>query len=191
MGTNTALDAHVAQVLERIGEIARSLRWKQAVDSGLSPLQIRILEFLADHRSERTGVARLADELQMSRPTISDSVKLLDERGLLVRKVDRTDGRSHALVLTAAGRKNAASSTPLNDAMARMDKATKEALLLGLMGVLESLFRSEEVQVQRMCFTCAHYAGDRRTKHRCLLLEKSLKVAELRTDCGEHELSTL
>ena len=190
MEKDPGLDAHLAQVLERIGEVARALRWKQAVDADLSPLQIRILGFLGDHSGEGVGVARLAMELQVSRPTISDSVNLLAERKLVLRKADKSDGRSHALVLTAAGRKNAASAAPMNDALADLDGSRKEALLLGLMSLLEQLFRSGEVQVQRMCFTCAHYRGDRKTKHRCLLLEKTLKVAELRTDCVEHELTT-
>jgi len=188
MEKNPGLDAHLAQVLERIGEVARALRWKQAVDADLSPLQIRILGFLGDHEVEGVGVARLAEELQVSKPTISDSVNLLSDRKLLVRKADKHDARSHALQLTASGRKHASVDTPLKDAVAALSQEQKEHLLLGLMGVLGSLFRSEEVQVQRMCFTCAHYEGDRKTKHRCLLLEKTLKVAELRTDCVEHEL---
>ena len=189
MEKDPGLDAHLAQVLERIGEVTRALRWEQAVDVGLSPLQLRILGFLVSHADEGVGVARLAAELQVSRPTISDSVNLLAERKLVVRKADKNDGRSHALVLTAAGRKHAMIATPMNDAIAQLDAPRKEALLLGLMSVLESLFRSEEVQVQRMCFTCAHYEGDRKAKHKCLLLEKRLSVAELRTDCVEHELA--
>ncbi|MCB0769581.1 MAG: MarR family transcriptional regulator [Flavobacteriales bacterium] len=187
MGKNAELDTHVAQVLERIGEIARSLRWKQAGESGLSLLQIRILGFLNAHKGERIGVARLAEELQVSKPTISESVKLLDERGLVLRKAGNGDGRSHALVLSERGRKYATEATPMIDTLSQLDTSTKEALLLGLMGVLEALFRSEEVQVQRLCFTCLHYQGDRRTKHKCLLLDRVLKVAELRSDCPEHE----
>jgi len=181
-------DVHLAQVLERIGEVARALRWKQAVEEGLSPLQIRIMGFLVEHADEGIGVGRLAEELMVSKPTISDSVKLLADHKFIVRKPDKTDARAHALHLTTAGKKHAMAGTPLDAAVAGLMPKDKEALLVGLMGVLESLFRKEAVQVQRMCFTCAHYKGDRDTKHRCLLLEKSLKVAELRTDCAEHEV---
>ena len=104
MSSTPELDAHLAQVLERIGEVARALRWKQAVEEGLSPLQIRIMGFLADHADESIGVARLAEELLVSKPTISDSVKLLADRKFLIRKPDKSDARSHALQLTGAGR---------------------------------------------------------------------------------------
>lgn len=186
MQATPELDAHLAQALERIGEVARALRWKQAVEEGLSPLQIRILGFLAHHGDEGIGVARLAEELMVSKPTISDSVRLLADRRMIVRKADKRDARSHALHLTAAGNRHVSAGTPMDDAVAELSREHKEALLTGLMGVLEALFRKEAVHVQRMCFTCKYYQGDRTVDHQCHLLEKSLPVAELRTDCVEH-----
>lgn len=185
------LDLHLAQVLERVGEISRALRWKQATESDLSILQLRILGFVNDHALEHVGVARLAEELQMSKPTISDSVKVLTDRNLLARKPDKLDGRSHTLKLTAAGKKCMAGTTPLDVAVSDLPKASKEALLLSLLGVLESLFANGGMHVQRMCWTCQHYKGDRKNQHRCLLLEKTLAIAELRTDCPEHALRVM
>jgi len=189
MSSPSELDAHLAQVLERIGEVGRALRWKQAVEEGLSPLQIRILGYLAQHAKEGVGVGRLAEELLVSKPTISDSVKLLAERKFVVREPDKNDARSHALHLTALGKRHVTAGTPMDAAIAELSPKRKEVLLLGLMAVLESLFRKESVQMQRMCFTCKHYRGDRKGKHHCLLLEKTLQVAELRTDCAEHEVA--
>ncbi|MBK8613847.1 MAG: MarR family transcriptional regulator [Flavobacteriales bacterium] len=185
--TDVALDAHLAQLLERIGEVARALRWQQATDAGLSPLQIRILGFVAEHAGEAVGVARLADEFQVSRPTVSDSVALLVERSLLLRKPDPHDGRSHALRLSAEGRRVLPTGGPFTESLATLPLHERESLLLGLMRLLEALLSRGDVQVQRMCWTCAHYNGDRRGRHRCLLLRKDLAVAELRTDCPEHE----
>ena len=182
-----ALDAHLARLLERIGEVARALRWQQATGAGLSPLQIRILGFVSDHPGEPVGVARLAEELQVGRPTVSDSVALRVERGLLLRKPDPHDGRSHALRLTAAGRRWLPAGGPFTEALATLPLHERETLLLALMRLLASLLESGDVQVQRMCWTCAHYRGDRKGRHHCQLLGTDLAVAELRTDCPEHE----
>ena len=182
------MDLHLAQLLERVGEVGRALRWKRAAESDLSPLQLRILGFIHDHPNETVGVARLADELQVSRPTISDSVKVLADRNLLLRKADKHDGRSHALKLSAKGKKRAADASPLVDSVAGLSAASKEAMLLSLLGILENLFRSGDLHVQRMCWTCVHYDGDRMDQHRCRLLEKTLAIVELRTDCPEHRL---
>ncbi|MBL7952637.1 MAG: MarR family transcriptional regulator [Flavobacteriales bacterium] len=185
-GTNADLDKHLAALLERVGEVARALRWQQASDTDLTPLQLRIMGFIADHPDEGIGVARLADELQIKRPTISESVTLLVDKGMLLRMADPRDGRSHALRVTAKARRMMRGPAPLDDTMADLAPATKEQLLLGLMHVLHGLSTEGKLQVQRMCWTCKHYKGDRKARHACLLLERKLAIAELRTDCPEH-----
>lgn len=187
LATVDPLNAHLARLLERIGEVSRAMRWEEATGSGFSPLQLRILGFVADHAGQAVGVARLAEELQVTKPTVSDSVKLLVDRGLLARKADAHDGRSHTLHLTAAGRRHLPIAGPFTAALAALPVQEREALLLGLMRLLEALLASGDVQVQRMCWTCAHYRGDRNTSHHCMLLRKDLSLAELRTDCPEHE----
>ena len=181
------LNAHLARLLERFGEVSRALRWQESLGSGLSPLQLRILGFVADHVGQPVGVARLADELQVTRPTVSDSVKLLVDRGLLLRRADPLDGRSHALRLTATGRRHLPAGEPFAPALATLPLEERETLLLALMRLLEALLASGEVQVQRMCWTCSQYRGDRDRRHHCLLLERDLGIAELRTDCAEHK----
>ena len=76
---------------------------------------------------------------------------------------------------------------PFTESLATLPLHERESLLLGLMRLLEALLSRGDVQVQRMCWTCAHYDGDRKEHHRCLLLKKTLKVRELRTDCAEYE----
>lgn len=181
----TSVDEHLALVLERLGEVARAMRWQQASEAGLSALQLRILGFIAAH--PEVGVARLADELQIGRPTVSESVKALVEQGLVERRPDPNDGRGHVLRLKPAGRRPARNAAPLTDAMGGLSDARKKALLLASMQLLEGLVSSGDVQVQRMCWTCKHYKGDRDKRHHCLLLRKDLAVQELRTDCSEHE----
>lgn len=183
----TGLDEHLAQVLERIGEVSLAMRRKQATD--LSPLQLRILDFVNAHSEEQVGVARLSEELQVSKPTISDSVKLLVERKRLERKVDALDARAHKLKITSVGKKELTANSPLDQAIAGLSGPGKEAMMLGLLGVLEGLFNSGDLNVQRMCWTCRYYDGNKKNEHRCLLLEKSLGISELRTDCAEHELA--
>lgn len=184
----TPTDAHIAKVLERIGEVALALRRGTGMAQDLSALQLRVLGFVADRGTEPVGVALLADALQISRPTASDSVRVLVERGFLLRRPDPADGRSHALRLTAIGRKAAAHAraTPLRDALGLLPQADKEGTLIALMRVLEALVHSGDVRVQRLCFTCKHYQGDKRSKHRCLLMRTDMTVAELRTDCPDH-----
>jgi DNA-binding MarR family transcriptional regulator len=185
-GRDVDLERHLAAVLERIGEVSRALRWRQAVGVELTPLQLRVLGFIAEHAGERTGVARLAEELQVSRPTISACVSLLVAKGLLLRRRDTHDGRSHSLRLSASAQRRAHEGSPLLSGLASLDPQAKEGLMMALMQVLLRLTREGKVQVQRMCWTCVHYTGDRAGQHGCSLLQRKLSVRELRTDCPEH-----
>ena len=180
-------DERLALLLERLGEVARAQRWKQATDAGLSPLQLRILGFIAAHPEQQVGVAILADELRIGRPTVSESVKTLVEQGYLDRRAGGGDGRSHSLHLRAAGRRHVRGAIPLAAAVATLPEARKKELLIAAMQVLEQLVQRGEVPVPRMCWTCHNYRGDRAKRHHCLLLGKDLAISELRTDCPEHE----
>lgn len=51
------------------------------------------------------GVSGLAEREQTSRPTMSEHVKRLETRGLLVRDAHAEDGRRMGLFLTPAGRR--------------------------------------------------------------------------------------
>ncbi|MBS1583244.1 MAG: winged helix-turn-helix transcriptional regulator [Bacteroidetes bacterium] len=190
-GTSGPLDRHIAAILERIGEVARADRWRQAAGTETTPLQARVLAFIGGHPHEGIGVARLAQELQVSRPTVSDCVKVLVEKGLLKRIADPRDARSHALVLSPKGRRHQAAIAPdpLDRSITGLGTADKEALLLHLMQVLRNLFTQGTIDVQRMCWTCAHYRGDRKGEHRCALLGIVMKPKDLRTDCPEHQLA--
>ncbi|MBK9514781.1 MAG: hypothetical protein IPO05_14405 [Flavobacteriales bacterium] len=75
---------------------------------------------------------------------------------------------------------------PFTESLATLPLHERESLLLGLMRLLEALLSRGDVQVQRMCWTCAHYNGDRRGRHRSCCYGR-IAVAELRTDCPEHE----
>jgi DNA-binding MarR family transcriptional regulator len=192
MGTPTPdhlLDRHLAAVLERIGELARAERWREAGELELTPLQSRIMGFVAHHDEGSVGVARVATELQLSRPTISDSVTLLVSKGLLLRRPDPRDGRRHFLKLSAKARRTWQEGSPLDGAVSALNERSKEGLLMGLMQVLHRLSAEGTVHVQRMCWTCLHYKGDRDREHHCLLLRKAMAVRDLRTDCSEHQLA--
>lgn len=183
------MDRHLAAVLERIGEVARAERWREAAELELTPLQARIMGLVAAHEEGAVGVVRIATELQLSRPTISDSVALLVSKGLLLRRPDPHDGRRHFLKLSAKARRTLHVGSPLDVAVSGLNDRSKEGLFLGLMHVLHRLSTEGTVQVQRMCWTCVHYNGDRERKHRCLLLQKALAIGDLRSDCSEHELA--
>ena len=91
--------------LERISEVFRALLWQHAKTIGLSPIQIQLLIFIAYHKQELCNVSHLAKEFNVTKPTISDAVKVLYAKELVQKEYSITDSRSYVILLTANGTK--------------------------------------------------------------------------------------
>ena len=166
------------------------LLWGKAKVLGISPIQIQILVFVQFHGDEKCKVSYLAQEFCLTKPTISEAVKSLEQKGFIERQTEIMDTRSHTIHLTEAG-KSAVSQTahfanPMLGSLAKIPSTEKGILLEQLLGVIGQLQRAGIISMQRMCFSCRFYqkTGE---GHFCRLLNKSLKNSELRVDCVEFE----
>lgn len=184
------VESKIVVALERVATAFRVLLWNEGRTHGLSPIQVQLLLFLRFHPRERCKVSVLAQEFNLTKATISESVRALELKGLVHKQVDPADGRSQVIGLAPAGRKAAAHAADFAQAieqpLAGLPAAEKEAVLAGLLKLIRTLNQAGVITVQRMCLTCAHHAlvdGG----HYCKLLNAPLRAAELRVDCPEHE----
>ncbi len=183
-------DLKIIASFERLSEGFRVLLWEKAKVLGISPIQIQILIFIQFHGDEKCKVSYLAQEFCMRKPTISEAVKSLEQKGFIERKTETTDSRSHTIHLTKAGKsvvaKTASFANPMLGSIAEIPFAQKDILLEQLLGVIGQLQRAGIISVQRMCFSCRFYQKNE-DGHFCQFLMASLKNRELRLDCGEFE----
>lgn len=183
-------DLKIIASLERLGEGFRVLLWEKAKVLGISPIQIQILIFAQFHSDEKCKVTYLAQEFSLTKPTISEAVKSLEQKGFIERKTEILDSRSHTIHLTEAGKlavaQTAHFANPMLDSLAKTPSTEKGDLLEQLLSVIEHLQRAGIISMQRMCFSCRFYQknGER---HFCQFLNKPLDNSELRVDCREFE----
>ena len=186
-----SLDDKIVVALEKFSEVFRVLLWGAAKENDLSPIQLQILLFLDFHAPHQRKVAYLAREFNLTKATISDAVKTLINKGLVVKETDTSDSRSFFLNLTAKGEttanKIAGFSGELQAAVAGMDAQDKENLFRLLFALIQSLRQKGVISLQRMCFNCRYYKGDKGEKHFCQFLKVPLAKNDLRVDCPEHE----
>ncbi len=183
------MESKIVVSLERISEAFRVLLWEESKEHGLSPIQLQILIFLLFHTGEKCKVSHLAKEFNLTRPTISDSVKVLSEKGLIGKTSDREDSRSYTISLTTTGKAIARNASlfasQIEKPLADLSLQQKEILLISLMQLIHSLNQAGIITPQRMCYTCQYYrsAGG---GHYCNLLQLPLRNEDLRVDCPEH-----
>jgi DNA-binding MarR family transcriptional regulator len=187
-------DSKIVASLERISQAFRVLLWQESKEYALTPIQVQVLIFLHFHSEEKCKVSYLAAEFNMTKATISDTVKTLEQKGLIEKVSEPEDTRSYRMYLTEKGRsiaqKTAMFSKAIYNPIAQIPEAEKEKLLLHLLGVIRHLQQAGIITIQRMCFSCKFYRyTDSNQVHYCKLLNQVLEPVSLRVDCPEHQPS--
>jgi DNA-binding MarR family transcriptional regulator len=151
-----------------------------------------VLVRLASDPPARRRIGVLADELDVTHPTVSDAVAVLRRKGL----VDRDPGsRKAALSLSARGRAVAAGLADWDqrtrDELGDLPVDDKQAALGLLLDLIAGLQRSGAISIARMCVTCRFFRRDAHPDsiqpHHCALVDAPMGTGELRIDCAEHQ----
>ena len=178
--------------LERIAEAFRVLLWEEAKQTGLSPIQIQILVYILNHPDYPSSVSSLANEFNLSKATVSDAVKSLSVKELVRKFIDETDKRSSQIQITSKGIEICSKvehfANPIRSVVESMDRKSQIQLSGMLSELIHGMHVQEILRIQRMCFTCRHYAKTH-DGHYCNFLQKKLRKEEIRIDCPEHVLN--
>lgn len=176
--------------LERISEVFRVLLWEYAKEAGVSPIQIQILVFVAYHKPEYCTVSYLAKEFNVTKPTVSDSVKVLELKKMVRRNYSSEDKRSYQVSLTSIGKKLVNNvdgyGEPLKGELGNFNSPELDSLYNSITQIIHGLNRQGIIQVQRSCYACAfHQSSDH--QHFCTFLDKELTTSKIRLDCPEFQ----
>lgn len=190
---NQSTESKIVASLERIAEAFRVLLWQESKAFSLSPIQVQVLIFLRHHSEEKSKVSYLASEFNMTKATISDTVKTLEQKDLITKEYENHDSRSYIIHLTKKGKEIAEKTSfftkEIRTPIDKLHQDDKENLLLSLLNIIRHLNQSEVITIQRMCMTCRFYqSSPKGQKHFCTLLNQELHVNDLRIDCPEHDL---
>lgn len=189
---NSKLENKIVAGLERLSQVFRILLWEKAKEHNLSPIQIQLLIFIQHHTADKTTVSYLAQEFNFTKPTISDAVKILEQKKLIKKIVDSLDTRSYTIQLTAEGRKLVSETenfaNPITEIITNAKEADKLILWETISNLISLLNKQEIISVQRTCFNCLHYTLKNKTPI-CTLLNQTLLTKDIRIDCEEFELA--
>lgn len=185
---NSCLDAKLIATLDKLATVFRASLQEASRLFGLTPLQLQLLIFIAEHREDQTYVSLLAEEFLVTKATISDSVKTLVGKNLLEKKPHPQDFRSHSLHLSREGQKlyKQLKAHPMTakQSLGNLSEKEKASILNVLLDLLAENLELGNIS-PRTCKSCAHFQP-RRNGFYCLLLQRELPQTELRLDCPEH-----
>lgn len=186
------LASKIVVALERISEAFRVMLWQESKANGLSPLQIQILIFLAFHPPSKSNVSHLAKEFNMTKPTISDAVRVLEEKQLIQKQQNETDTRSYSMRLTEKGIEIASKASSFakhfETPLGTMAPIEQEQLFTYLVGIIDS-FQTEGILTKSgLCFSCVYFKKHETLPdtHYCTFLRQALYKADIRIDCPHY-----
>jgi len=180
----------VAELLERIGNLLRWLQRESAVRHGLQPVHLSALGYLARANRYSDTPAAVTEYLGVTKGTASQTLLLLERKGLLERSPDEGDRRVVRLALTPAGRRIAAESSPPAALAAALEQLDVQHLEETLGGLLAGLQRANGLRTFGVCHTCRHFLQSG-SGSRCGLTGEPLSKDDSSRICREHETAQL
>lgn len=177
----------VHELLERLANLLRAEERLVGKQLGLQPVQLQALQYLARANRYSDSPNAVADYLGLTKGTVSQTLAVLQQRGLLQASDDPDDGRRVHLKPTAKGRRALQQLPPpvLGEALAVHGAAGE--LAARLEQLLVAIQRGRGGRTFGVCHTCRHFRSGAGGSQ-CGLTGEPLATEQTERLCREHEL---
>jgi DNA-binding MarR family transcriptional regulator len=175
-------------LLERLSSLTRVWFREHPMLTDLQPIQLSALMYLGRcNRYSDTPLA-VTEYLGLTKGTVSQSLKALESKGLLIKRPDARDKRSVHLMLTPPAQALLDAVTPPDFLVAAAGRMGADAVVLEglLLELLRNIQQGEDVPGFGLCRTCRFHqtvAGGAF----CGLTQESLEPREIELICREHQ----
>ncbi len=148
-------------LLERLGALIHQSVRDDASRHGLLPIHVQVLSYLAQANRYSNLPIAIAEYFGITRGTVSQTLAVLERKGLLVKHPDPRHGRRVHLDLTAQGKKVLNDSWARRvDTVLRSMEADAQALESGLRDLLRGLQKHNGQRPFGVCRQCAHFLSE-------------------------------
>ena len=176
-------------ILERLGALIHQSVRDDAARHGLQPIHVQVLGYLARANDYSDLPIAVAEFFGITRGTVSQTLTLLEGKGLLTKEKDGKDARLVHLHLTAAARKILQESWAQKMEIALRSMPTDAARLdQSLRALLAGLQHLNGQRPFGVCRQCAHFLTEKKGV-RCGLTGESLRQEQTVRICREWQTS--
>lgn len=177
------------EYVERISNLVRTSLRKAGLVHGLQPVQTEALHYLSRCNHYSNTPVAVAEYLGLTKGTVSQTLGVLEQDGLLSKTPDIKDRRVVHLVLTPKGEKVLADLLP-----PPWLKSALESLPEGMNGRYESILEDLLAAMQQAnglktfgtCKSCTHHRLGENGLRVCGLTQETLAESDAEKICREH-----
>lgn len=173
------------ELLDRLANLLRAEQRRVATAHGLQPVHLQALAYVARANRYSDSPIAVAEYLGTTKGTVSQTLALLEEKGFLLARPDRDDGRRVRLSVSAKGRRLLA-RLPAEALTTAPAAKLAESLAGPLEQLLIELQRSRGGRSFGVCRTCRHFQSSGAGKFTCGLTGEPLSVEQSTRLCREH-----
>lgn len=187
---NSIETVDVFQLIERMAALIRAEERKRCTELGLQVVHLQVLDYLSRCNRYSDTPAALTNYLGMTRGTVSQTLLLLEKKGLVKKTTDATDRRVVHLSLSPDGDillKKARQSELFQQAAEIFQEYGFENQHEIFLKALTALQKANRAQSFGLCKSCQHF-----TKladgFQCGLTKQALSHEDTEKICQEHSI---
>ncbi len=178
--------------MERLSNLLRTDSRRGGAEYGLQPIQLEALHYLSIcNRYSDTPMAT-TEYLGQTKGTVSQTLKVLENKGLLTKHTDANDKRISHLKVSRAGYKLLQKAIPsplFAQACEQMTDKDQTQIIDTLEKLLLTLQHSNNMKSFGVCNTCCYNQKIKTNNYFCNLTKEPLSGGDVQLICREHQLS--
>ncbi len=183
--------ANLFDSIERIAALIRAEERRRCAELGLQPVHLQILDYLSMCNQYSDTPAAVSKYLGMTRGTVSQTLLLLEKKGMVIKTPDRLDKRVIHLQITAAGESLLKQAKPLDlfhrAAQLLTQQQNAAECEVFFLQALSALQKANHTQSFGLCHTCRYFTPQN-SGAMCGLTGANLSQYESEKICQEHSL---
>ena len=186
MFTNTR-EAH--DLIERLGNLVRADVRAVCNEYGVRPVQLEALGFLTQCNRYSDTPQAVSEFLGLTKGTVSQTLKILEQKGLLRKRGDTKDKRLVHLKPTAKGRQLVERAVPAESLRLGVEKLSKsdgQVTIEALRVLLRSVQKANDLKTFAPCHTC-RFNQKHEGNYFCELTQEPLAESDVTLLCREHQ----
>ncbi len=169
-------------LLDRLSRLAAADEWS----TELNPSQHTALNYLSRANRFSRSPSHVADYLETTRGTASQTLKALSRKGLVVEVRSETDKRSISYTLTAEGQAMSQRAGLLTNVLEEMKPEDRQVLASSLKQLVRGALAHRGGRSFGICRTCRYHDSNPEGAF-CTLLKLSLSPEDTGRICHEHQ----
>jgi len=181
-------------IIERLSSLIEGEKRKELSEYGLQPVHLDILLYLKRCNRFSDSPLAIADYLNLTKGTVSQSIKNLTQKEFIYKTNDAEDKRVVHLALSMSGEEIVTQLWPPNNIAKALDSLASdkhESLQVGLVQLLKKCQQENSKKAFGQCKNCIHNLKQADHTILCGLTKQTLSTDDIELICKEFSLNTI